>query len=167
MEIRPLDLTDGPALYDLWLRGAAEYPEAFGATPAEFGATSAAEFAQSNLTAPERFLILGALAGQELVGFLAVGRNPRAKLRHSLTIGPVYVRPDQRRRGIARMLLERSIGHARGLDGAQVLKLMVAERNRAARAAYEACGFQVYGVEPKGMQIGDQSIAMALYALDL
>jgi [ribosomal protein S18]-alanine N-acetyltransferase len=54
------------------------------------------------------------------------------------------VLPQQRRRGLARALLERAM-QAAAERGARTMFLEVAEANRAARAVYEAAGFVEVG----------------------
>lgn len=57
------------------------------------------------------------------------------------------VRPDQRRNGIARVLLSEALEHSR-TQGATVAWLEVRPSNTAARALYESFGFKEVGLRP-------------------
>jgi GNAT superfamily N-acetyltransferase len=162
MNILHLTQQDGPHLYDVWLRGVGEHPEAFGATVEEFQRVPADEFTARNLSAPDRFVVLGAWLDRELVGFVALGRDLRAKLRHMATLGPIYVVPEARGRGIGAALLDAAVTHLRGLSDVSQLKLAVAVGNMPARQLYRRSGFVPYGVEPNGMRIGAQFVDMEL-----
>jgi GNAT superfamily N-acetyltransferase len=60
--------------------------------------------------------------------------------RPLLNVHDLAVRPEDRRRGIGRALLEHAAAHARAL-GCVKLTLEVREENTVARALYRACGF--------------------------
>ncbi len=138
MQILPLSQHDGSDLYDVWLRGVSEHPEAFGATVEEFQRVPIDEFTARNLTAPDRFVVIGAWLERELVGFVALGRDLRAKLRHMATLGPIYVVPEARGRGIGAALIDASVIHLRGLSGVSQLKLTVAVGNMPGAPALPA-----------------------------
>ncbi len=73
----------------------------------------------------------------------------------------VAVRPSERRRGLGRRLLTAVIEHVREA-GARALFLEVGVDNPAARALYEAMGFQVVGTRPAYYRRGDGPPADAL-----
>jgi ribosomal protein S18 acetylase RimI-like enzyme len=164
MEIRVLTPLDGARLYALWLRGAGDHPAAFGSTADEFERLPASDFTQQNLTKPDRFVVLGVVLDHELVGFVAIGRDLRAKLRHIATLGPIYVIPELRGRGLGVALVDAALAYLKELPGVAYLKLTVAVGNTAARQLYRRCGFVPYGVEPNGMRIADQLVDMELLA---
>jgi ribosomal-protein-alanine N-acetyltransferase len=77
---------------------------------------------------------------RRLVGYVvALAAGPEADIAN-LAVAQVA-----RRRGIARMLLERIIAELGG-EGVQLIYLEVRESNRAARALYESDGFSAVGV---------------------
>lgn len=59
-------------------------------------------------------------------------------------LGNVAVRPEERRKGTGRRLVEEALERARE-RGAREVFLEVREANRAARTLYEGCGFEVIG----------------------
>src|SRR6185295_10146260 len=105
MDIHTLTPQDGARLYAVWLRGVAEHPSAFGSTVDEFQRTVPTAFTEQHLTKPDRFLVLGALRRQELVGFVALARDTRTKLCHTATLGPLYVIPEARQQGVGAALM--------------------------------------------------------------
>jgi len=73
----------------------------------------------------------------------------------------MYLRPDQRGRGLGRRLLETALEHARA-DGVSVISLDTSKRMEAARSLYEAYGFRrVSGSAPR------QGQNRLLYELEL
>lgn len=80
--------------------------------------------------------------GDSLAGMFGVERldNRRAELRR------MYVAPEQRRKGLARLMLEHAEGFCRE-TGYQVLVLSTSEVQEAALALYRAAGFRQAGEE--------------------
>ena len=73
------------------------------------------------------------------------------------------VRPDQRRRGIARVLLSEALDRSRN-QGAKVAWLEVRPSNAAARALYESFGFKEVGLRPGYYDdTKEDAILLALY----
>jgi ribosomal protein S18 acetylase RimI-like enzyme len=81
-----------------------------------------------------------------VIGYVQVEpATPLASNAHVLEIHGLAVAPDRQRRGIARVLLEAALEHARG-RGARRLRLRVLGTNAAARATYRASGFVEEGI---------------------
>ena len=98
-----------------------------------------------------------AVADGEVVGSVALRELTRAKRQ----LKRMYLRPDQRGRGLGRRLLETALEHARA-DGISVISLDTSERMEAARSLYEAYGFRrVAGSAPR------QGQDRLLYELEL
>lgn len=104
---------------------------------------------------PGAFGLLAADAGAPL-GF-ALGRVA-ADEAEVLTIA---VRPDARRRGVARALLRALVDTAAG-RGAVALFLEVSERNDAARALYAAFGAVQVGRRPRYYPDGSAALVLRL-----
>ena len=66
----------------------------------------------------------------------------------------VYVRAAARGRGLGRLLVGQVIEHARGR--VEQLHATVVTTAEAARHLYRHLGFQTYGLEPRGLKVGDQ-----------
>ena len=100
-------------------------------------------------------IIFVACADDQLAGMMGIARGCTAKTLHSGFIWGVYVRPGYRRQGLARQLMEACIewAHERGVE---IVKLGVTNTNVAAIRFYAACGFHVYGIEPKALWYNDR-----------
>jgi len=100
----------------------------------------------------EMHSVLGLLDGRGGLALLRV----TADEAEILTIGVV---PAMRRRGIARALLDESLGRLRAL-GVRSLFLEVGIRNRAARALYEASGFEEVGRRRRYYANGEDALIL-------
>ena len=83
-----------------------------------------------------------------------------------LQINGLAVDPAYRRRGIARALLDAAIDESRS-RGARRLTLRVFAPNAAARALYDAAGFEVEGVLRAEFFLEGSYVDDVLMALDL
>ena len=98
-----------------------------------------------------------AVADGEVVGSVALRDLTPAERQ----LKRMYLRPDQRGRGLGRRLLETALERARA-DGVSVIRLDTSERMEAARSLYEAYGFRrVSGSAPR------QGQNRLLYELEL
>ncbi len=144
--IRALGAEDLEAYRALWLCGLGETPEAFLLTTEEALAVPESGLL-AKLVAGE---VIGAFEGARLVGFVAFRQGGPVRMRHMADIGPLYVHPDARRRGLARSLLESAVEAAKA-RGLLQLELCVDATNTAARRLYEACGFAQIGLRPRSV----------------
>ena len=97
--------------------------------------------------------LLGAWRAGRLVGAIGCERDPRVKVRHIGHVIGMMVRPEARRSGIARALLEACIAEARR-SGLERLTLTVTAGNRAAIDLYAANGFVGYGILARAIRLG-------------
>ena len=140
----------------LMLEAYAAHPDAFIPTPEERAAAPLA-FWEARLS-PEprpRELVLGAYVGGALAGVVGVSFEAREKLRHRCTFFGMYVRARDRGQGLASRLITAALAVAAARDGCLVAQLTLLAPNVAARVLYEKHGFQVYGVEPLGVRVGE------------
>ena len=145
-EVRRLGPTDAPSYRDIRL-------EALRLAPEAFGSTFAAESAQPLTWFAARLdssAVFGAFAGAALVGIAAFLVRAGCKEAHKGALVGMYVRPDARRAGTGRRLVEAVIDHARG--HVELLQLTVVSGNEPARRLYEKLGFVVYGVEKNALK---------------
>ena len=122
-------------------------------TPDAFGSTYDAEAALTDEQHANRLatsVVFGAYAGDEIVGVVGCKRHDGARERHKAFLWGFYVEPATRRSGIARLLLEASLGAMQGVVE-QVLLTVVAD-NQPAIALYEQFGFRPYGMEPRSLK---------------
>lgn len=138
MEIRHLRPGDEDLLRAIRLRALADAPQAFAST-LEREREYAADVWTSRV-ANERAVNLLAEDGGP-VGTVAVIMKSRPGVAH---LAGMWVAPEARGRGVARLLVEAAVRWARerGLDR---LELWVADGNEAARALYAKAGFAHIG----------------------
>lgn len=129
------------------LRAVHDHPEAFGADYADEVTSDLSR----HIGSPPS-VTFGGFAGGVLVGIAALLVSTGAKQRHKGRIVSVYVDPAWRRSGLGRGLIDAIIARARA-DGLSVLLLTVTAGNHAARTLYLDAGFQVFGMEPRGLRV--------------
>src|SRR5215469_14375106 len=122
---------------------------AFGSTYAAETGRSLSEFAQRLETAT----VFGAYADGRIVGMAGFKPYEGARDRHKAFVWGTYVRPEERRHGAARALMEAVVDAARG--AVEQLTLAVVSDNAAAVALYRELGFEVYGTEPRALKSDD------------
>lgn len=79
------------------------------------------------------------------------------KRRHKAWIWGVFVAPAARGRGIAKCLMQAAIQRAKSIPGLEMLLLTVAVDQPAPRKLYQSLRFRSFGVEPRGLKIGNAS----------
>lgn len=148
--MRVLAPEDAPAWSALRLRALREHPEAFATSYEEELRRSGEEVRARLAPGPERFT-LGAFVEGRLAGGATLVRHAQPRQRHRATLAWMYVAPEARGRGLARLLLERALQAARRWEGVTDVALAVTVGNGAARALYASAGFAPYGVEPRSL----------------
>ena len=157
MTIRQLDEEDAAAYRELRLRLLRDAPEAYGTTYEEAVArplehTAARLRAQQD---PEVGFTLGAF-GPKLIGMATLLREEGTKSRHRGTVVGMGVAAEARGRGVGRALLDQLLARARRMPGLEQLYLTVVIPNEAARRLYRACGFVAYGIDERGLKLGER-----------
>ena len=142
----PADAGDYRAIRLAALQGDAA---AFGSTYAAEVGRSLSEFAQRLETST----VFGAYADGRIVGMAGFKPYEGARERHKAFVWGTYVRPEERRHGAARGLMEAVVDAARG--AVEQLTLAVVSDNTAAVALYRGLGFEVYGTEPRALKSND------------
>ncbi len=98
--------------------------------------------------------LLGAWSRDRIVGAIGCERDLRKKVRHIGHVVGMMVRPEARRRGIGRDLLDACIAEASRTAGLEMLTLTVTAGNVAAIRLYESSGFVAYGNLPRAIKVG-------------
>lgn len=80
--------------------------------------------------------------------------EPEGALGHVVELTKIMVHPDARGLGLGRVVVDALIDGA-DTFGAELLTLGVRGNNHGARALYEACGFETWGVLPNAAAVGD------------
>jgi ribosomal protein S18 acetylase RimI-like enzyme len=107
----------------------------------------------------------GAFLAGVLVGTAGFAMPPLQKKCHKGLLWGVYVRAAARGCGLGRLLVEQVIDHAR--PRVEQLHATVVVSAQAARALYRHLGFQIYGLEPRGLKVRDQYFDQELMVLPL
>lgn len=166
--VRPLLPDDAPAYRELMLAAYAESPDAFTST-AEERAGEPISYWLSRIGRPDSgTLALGAYAGEQLVGSVALERERKPKTAHKALLIGMVVKPAQRRSGAGRALIAALLAHAARQPGLLRINLTVTEGNQAAIRLYESVGFSHWGREPRAIRTADERLLAKLHlGLDL
>jgi ribosomal protein S18 acetylase RimI-like enzyme len=155
MEIRLFTEQDAQALWDLRMLALETDPWSFVDSPEELRAISVEEFVTRLRADHAENFIVGAFERDSAVGMVGCYQEVPLKRRHKAWIWGVFVNPSARGRGIARSLMQVAIARAKAIDGLDMVMLTVAVDQPAPRKLYESLGFRSFGVEPKGIKIGN------------
>jgi len=169
IEIRRLTADDAHAYYGLRLEALEREPLAFSESIEEHRAITIESIAK-RLGAKEdgaESLVLGAFTEDLVVGMAGFARFTGSKKHHKGLIWGVYVKPEWRRKGIARVLLSEIVERAKAIAGIEQILLSVATDQAAAKNLYQSLGFEVYGREPRTLKIGDRYVDEDLMVLRL
>ena len=142
--IRRLGRDDAEAYRDVRLESLKLHPHAY----AQTFASAAAQPAEYWAGAPERMVLFGAFAPEDImIGLVGYFRSSGDKDRHRGWLVQMYVREAARGTGCAMALVDAVIAHARG----EVLEvhLGVWDENPAAIRFYEKAGFSIYATDPR------------------
>jgi RimJ/RimL family protein N-acetyltransferase len=146
LEVRRLLRADAAMYREIRLEALERSPEAFGSTFAAEGAEPLAWFVDRLDAAA----VFGAFDGPELVGVAGFFPRQGQKEAHKGVLWGMYVRPNARRTGVGRWLVEAVIDHAR--REVEVLQLTVVADNERAKRLYASLGFVEYGVEKNSLK---------------
>lgn len=148
LQIRRLGAADAVAFRTLRMRGLAECPLAFAASP-EDEAGEPDEAVGVRLDDRSAGAVYGAFVDDgRLVGVVGLGRERMRKLAHKAVLWGMYVAPEARRLGVARALVSHLLTEATHWAGLRQVTLGVHAGNHAALALYESFGFIAWGTEP-------------------
>ena len=153
MTIRRLLPSDASDFQALRLRGLREVPTAFSSSYEEECDRSVDAIAERISANPDG-AIFGAFDDRVLVGVIGLQREKHTKLAHKAVIWGLYVAPEFRKQGIARLLVDEALKFAFAMPGVRQVNLGVNAANAPAIALYQAAGFRPFGIE-RGCMIVD------------
>jgi ribosomal protein S18 acetylase RimI-like enzyme len=152
MEVLRLDRSHAEDYLHLRLEALQTNPEAFGASYEEtISRKNPVEHTAARLDQRENYTY-GAFMEDKLVGMLILVPETAEKMKHKSSIFGMYVTPDLRGNGIARLLMEKSILKARELKELEQINLTVVTTNDSAKRLYTSLGFTSYGVEKRALK---------------
>jgi RimJ/RimL family protein N-acetyltransferase len=162
LKVRRLETDDVASYRELRLEGLKSHPEAFGASWEDEAGKPHSWWAERL----EANTVLGGwIDSSPLLGVAGFHVQGATKHRHKGILWGMYVRPQARGSGLAASLVQRVIEHAESL--VEQICLTVVASNAAAHRLYSAAGFEQYGLERRGLKVGDVYYDEVLMALPL
>ncbi len=152
MKIRALSPSDLAAYRSLRLLATEESPTAVWASYDEENALPLDQMAQRLVATPYQ-TVLGGFIDDQLMAVAGFRRDRIAKIAHRANLWGIYVEPQARGGGRARLLMAALLAHARTLPDVVQLTLCVRSTNDAAKALYLSLGFIQTGVDRRSMLI--------------
>jgi ribosomal protein S18 acetylase RimI-like enzyme len=158
-QVRLLSGADAPAFQACRLEALRLHPCAFAASYDDEADRNLDEVAARL----DQGAVFGVLDNGALLGTAGFALPALAKKCHKGVLWGVYVRAAARGRGLGRLVVEQVIDHARGR--VEQLHATVVTTGEAARQLYRHLGFQIYGLEPRGLKVGNQYFDQELMVL--
>lgn len=150
MDIRQLDKNDWQSWRSLRLEALLNAPEAFFSSYDDVRTWPDDKF----MTIMQDNTIYGAFDGDNLIGSMAMGVVEGLQRQHQGIVWGVYVKPQYRGQKIGDALLEAIIAQAKTI--VMQLQLSAHTENHGALRLYQRHGFEVYGVEPHAIKVGNR-----------
>jgi ribosomal protein S18 acetylase RimI-like enzyme len=150
MEIRKLEGKDVIEYQRIRLQSLKENPQYFGSSFEEESKQNL-DYFKDRLN-QNHTIVYGSFIGSKIVGIIVLVKETRIKTSHIASISAMYVDSTYRRRGIAKTLIQSAIKKAIELK-VERIRLSVTQNNTHAIELYKAFGFQIYGIEPRGLKI--------------
>ena len=149
VEIRRLTVDDLDCLREIRAEAIQTHPQSFGSPEEDEGG-------DAMMAAYRHWLngtILGAFGCEGLVGVAGLYVSAYKRSQHRGHIFSVYIRENDRGKGVGDQLIKKLLAHAR--SRVEQVHLAVVSTAAAAIKTYERNGFEIYGTDPRVVRIGD------------
>ena len=158
IQIRPIRPTDLQAYKALRLEALKSHPEAFGSDYSE-QVNEPDSFWEARIRSSldgraSRIVVAADDSTNHLAGMAGAFRDEGIKTRHSATLVAVYVAPRYRGHRLADAIVHEILAWCAAAD-VRILRLAVATTNVPAIRCYHRCGFQICGLQPEVIRVGD------------
>lgn len=168
IEIRRFLEPDAQAFYRLRLEALEQEPNAYTESPEEHRQMTARALAKLGSDSRDNTqVVLGACANEEFIGLAGLAQLDGRKTKHKARLWGVYVKPEWRRKGVARVLVSELIKRARSTPGLEQITLSVATTQTPAIQLYRSLGFEVYGRAIRALKVGEGYVDEELMVLHL
>ncbi|MGA9507467.1 MAG: GNAT family N-acetyltransferase [Candidatus Sulfotelmatobacter sp.] len=158
IDLRFLAASDADAYWNIRMEALESELEAFGSSAEEHRALSREDIARRLAFDPSNNFVVGAFAGDRLVGTAGFFRDKGLKERHKGHIWGVYVTPEVRGKRAGRDMLRMLLERASAIEGLGQIMLSVATTQHVAISLYRSLGFESYGCERRALKIGEQYV---------
>ncbi len=158
MMTRVLTTRDVEAYRTLRLEALTLEPTAFASSAEDFEKESGTSIAKRLQAEEFGNFTLGAFDKEKLVGIATFFVEPKVKTAHKGHVFGMYVTPEARGKGVAKLLLQALIERAKTYPNVKKLNLSVMTTQQAAKKLYTSLGFEVYGLERKALKLGEDYI---------
>jgi len=162
IKVRRLETSDVADYRDLRLEGLKAHPDAFSSSWEDEANKPTSWWEDRLLT---NVVFGGWIESSPLVGLAGFRVQDGVKLQHKGVLWGMYVRPVGRGTGLAALLVNKVIEHARPL--VEDVCLTVVPSNTAAHRLYDAAGFEEYGLERRALKVANEYYDELLMVLPL
>ena len=152
MNIREIVEADAADYYVLRAQSEQEFPQFVGFNGERELFTGRAGIAGILASYPaEGTIVWGAFEGDQLIAVTVLSRRLSPKYRHKAFLWGMYVKPEFRRSGVARALMETAVSWAKQHPEIIAVSLQVTTSNVRAQRFYEGLGFRIFGTEQRSL----------------
>jgi len=165
-EVRLLTTEDASEWIRLRLEALEVDPQAFSASLDEYRSLSLDEVKKRLWSNPDAFVV-GAFDDEKMSGMAGFYRDRGPKTRQKGRIWGVYVSSSQRGRGLGRQMMIALLDRAAEIPQVEQVLLSVTSSQTAALSLYRSLGFQIFGTEPRALNISGHFVGEHCLVLPL